>query len=43
MNLVFDPCSRTKAPIARAAACASKTTMIIITTPTSGAGRTRAT
>ena len=43
MTLAFDLAGLTNAPLAaRAAACVSKT-MMIITTPTSVAGRTRAT
>lgn len=44
MTLAFDLVGLLNArTAARAAACVSKTTMMIITTPTSGAGRTRAT
>lgn len=44
MTLAFDIAGLMNAQIAaRAAACVSKTTMMIITTPTTGAGRPRAT
>lgn len=44
MTLAFDPAGLKNARVAaRPAACASKTTMMIIITPTSGTGRTRAT
>lgn len=44
MILAFDLVGLLNAPTAaRVAACVSKTTMMIITTPTAGTGRTRAT
>ncbi len=43
MTLALDLAGLTSAPrMARTAACASKTTMMIIMTPTIGTGRTRA-
>jgi hypothetical protein len=41
MTLALDLAGLKNAPAARPAACASKTTMMIIITPTIGTGRTR--